>query len=315
MALDSALSSQIGYAIETTAGTAVTVTRFLPLVSEGIDQKIDRLESKAIIAGARVERSQQWAPGNIAVAGPVSHELYNLSVGMLLRACFGGVVTAGVGPYTHTFTPGDLSDDSLTIQVGRTDIAGTVDAFTYAGCAATQWDIDATAGQLVMFNMNIVGMTEVTNVALASASYASGIKPMVFTGASLSIGGTTANCKSLKLHGDNKLDVARRFIGSATIKQPLEADLRDYTGVFTGEFESLTAYNRFVNGTEAALVATFAAGAQTLVFTYNVRFDGDTPNVTNRGIVPQTLPFKAVGATTDAGAITAVWTTTTEATP
>ena len=56
------------------------------------------------------------------------------------------------------------------------------------------------------------------------------------------------------------------------------------------------------------------AGAQTLVFTYNVRWDGDTPNVANRGITQFSAPFKAVGPTTDAGAVTAVW-TTTEATP
>lgn len=314
MALDTSLAAQIGYAVETTAGTAVTVTRFLPLISDSVNQKIARLESKAIIAGARTWRSQQWQPGSIDIAGQVSHELYDRSIGMLLRACFGGVATTGAGPYTHTFTPGDLTDDSLTMQIGKPDITGVVNAFTYAGVAATSWDIDATAGQLVMFNMNFAAMTEVTNVALASASYASSIKPMVFTGASLTMGGSSANCKKLTLHGDNKLDITRHFLGTATIKQPLESDLRDYTGVFNGEFESLTAYNRFVNGTEAALVATFAAGAQTLVVTYNVRFDGDTPNITGRGIVQQNLPFKAVGATTDAGAITAVW-TTTESTP
>lgn len=391
MALDTDLAAQIGYAIETTPGTAVTVSRFFPLVSESINQKIERVESKSIIAGARTWRSAQWAPGNITVNGQVQHELDNLSIGMLLRAMFGAVVTSGAGPYTHTFTPGDLTDDSLTIQIGRPDITGVVQPFTYRGAQVTTWDIDATAGAIVQFALGFAAIDEVrvrtvvdgattsasptvtsatanfvsddvgkpisgagipagtfigivnsatsiglsssqtTNtpvnatatasgvtltigIAVAAASYAAGIKPMVFTGATLSIGGAAANCKKLTLHGDNKLDVNRRFLGAATIKQPLESDLREYTGVFNGEFESLAMYNRFVQGTEAALVATFAAGAQSLAVTYNVRFDGDTPNVANRGIAQYSAPFKAVGASSDGGAVTAVW-TTSESTP
>jgi hypothetical protein len=45
----------------------------------------------------------------------------------------------------------------------------------------------------------------------------------------------------------------------------------------------------------------------------NVRYDGDTPDDNGRDIIPQSIPFKAVG-TTDAAAFNVQW-KTTDATP
>jgi len=62
--------------------------------------------------------------------------------------------------------------------------------------------------------------------------------------------------------------------------------MRRYAGNVAAWFEDLVAYNRFVNGTEGALVAKFV-GAEIeqvtptynyeLEVTCNVRYDGDTP--------------------------------------
>jgi hypothetical protein len=65
----------------------------------------------------------------------------------------------------------------------------------------------------------------------------------------------------------------------------------------------MTAYNRFRNGTEAALSLVFEAStSQKLTITGNVRFDGQTPNVTGPTILEQVLPFKFVSATSDTAA-------------
>lgn len=367
------IAAQIGYALESSVGTVVTPTAFLPLVSESLVQDKQRLESAGIIAGRRVLTSSQWNGGDVVVSGSVQHELYNRGLGKLFTAMFGAVATTGAGPYTHTFTPGDLTGDALTVQVGRPGVGGTVFPFTYAGMKVQSWEIACAAGEIATLGLDLVGMREfdyrqvtdgvttdtdktVTSatavfstddvgkpisgtgipsgttiesftsatevelsaaatatgtgitftigVALASASYPTSIKPLKFNHASVTIGGTAVPVRSLTVSGNNMIDDSRRFLGSQYISEPLEMGLREYTGTIEIEFTDLTQYHRFVRGTEAALVASFVSGADSVTITTNARFDGSTPNVAGREILTQSLPFKCVASSTDASAIT-----------
>lgn len=367
------IAAQIGYALESSVGTVVTPTAFLPLVSETLVQDKQRLESSGILAGRRVLASNQWNGGDVVVSGSVQHELYNRGLGKLFTAMFGAVTTTGVGPYTHTFTPGDLTGDALTVQVGRPGVNGTVYPFTYAGMKVQSWEIACSAGEIATLGLDLVGMREfdyrqvtdgvttdtdktVTSatavfsaddvgkpisgtgipsgtviesftsatevelsaaatatgtgvtftigVALASATYPTSIKPLKFNHASVTIGGAAVPVRSLTVSGNNMIDDSRRFLGSQYISEPLEMGLREYTGTIEIEFTDLTQYDRFVRGSEAALVASFVSGADSVTITTNVRFDGSTPNVAGREILSQSLPFKCVGSSTDASAIT-----------
>lgn len=313
MALKSGLNAQIGYAAESTWGTAVTPTRFIPLVSEKLEQKIARLESKAILPGRRVLDSSQWAAGNVEIAGSVQHELYDHNLAIIFEHMFGSRVRTGAGPFTDTCTPGDLTGKGLTVQVGKPDVNnGTVQPFTYAGCKVAKWQLAGKAGEIVTLGLDLVGKSETTATALATASYAT-LVPVTFLNGAVTLGGSAVNVKQFTLSGDNKLDAARRYIGTATIAEPLEADQREYAGSLMLEFEGLTQYNRFVNATSAALVLTFTVGSNTLTITTNVRVDGETPNVAGTKIIEQPLKVKCHG-TTDAAAITAVL-VTSDATP
>lgn len=308
MALKSGMAAQLGVKAETTWGTFVAPTRFYPLISESLTEEIDRIESEGIIAGQRVLRSEQWAAGNVDVGGDIQTELYQQGMGALLKACFGAVATTGAGPYTHTFTPGDLTDDHLSVQVGKPDTAGTVQPFSYYGMKMTDWELSIEAGGLVMLTTSLVGKQLATSDSLATASYGTGAAtPFTFKHATASVAGGAANVKKLTIKGSNGLDTDRRFIGSEYRAEPLEADLREYGGTVDLEFESLTQCNRFRNANEVALVSTISAGASaSLTTTMNVRFDGSTPEVDGRGIVQLSAPFKCIGTTTDASAITAV---------
>lgn len=316
MALKSGLAAQVGLKTETTWGTAVAVDRFTPLISESMTEKIERLESAGIAPGARVLRSGQWAAGNVEVSGDLGFELYQQGMGLWFRHMFGAVSTSGAGPYTHTFTPGDMSDDHFTLQIGKPDVAGTVQPFTFSGCKVTEWELAAKAGELVTLGVSVVGKDLVTGTSLATASYGTGSGlPFSFAHASVTVGGSAAYVKEITLKGSNGLAVDRRGIGSAYIKEPLEAELRAYEGEMVCEFESLTQMNLFRNGTENALVLTIDAGsAAKCVITTNVRYDGSTPEVQGRGVTELKVPFKCLGPSTDAGAITAVL-TNSDATP
>lgn len=307
MASPHGVAGQFGYKTETTNGTAETVDTFLPINSENVKQDIQRLESQGIRAGRLTTHT--WKAGSKTISGDVNLELWNTDVAPLFNHMFGSVSTATNGSqWDYTYTPGDLTGKTFTTQVGRPDIGGTVRPFTWAGCKVGQWNLSANVGEIAQMTLTLVAMSETNGQALASASYDSELSPFVFTEGSLTIGGTAQNAvKSVDLTGSNGL-TDRFRLGSATSREYLENAVREYTGTVVTDFESLTNYDRFLNGDEAALVLTFDNGTESLVFTLNVRFDGESPELSGVELLEQPIPFKAVSTTSDASAITAVLT-------
>jgi hypothetical protein len=307
MALKSGMNSSLGIVNEVTYGTYVAPTRWVPHVKAPLDFGIDRLESEGIMAGRRVLDADQWAPGNKTVKVPLGLELYDRTIGLFFTHMFGGIATTGAGPYTHTFTPGDLTGKSFTAQIGTPNTTdGTVHPFSLLGCKVDSWELGLKAGETATLGLDVVAKDVTTAQALAAVSYATGIGiGMTFVGAAVTIAGSAYKSQEVTLEGSNGLATDRRFIGDQTIDEPLEAELREYKGKISSELFDLTAYNRFVNGTTAALVISLAKGTATATFTMNVRFDGDAPQVEGREIVMNELPYKCIGDT-DAGAITCV---------
>lgn len=304
MAARTGIAAQAGIAAETTWGTEVTVGTFIPLVSETVQRNENHTISNAIRVGRYVLASEQWNGGVIEVGGDLQFELDNKNVRVLFKSMFGAESTNS--PWTYT--PDDLTGDSFTLQIGRPDTGGTVRPFTYAGCKVASWEIAASVGEMVTLGLTVIAKSETTSTALATASYTASSLPFKFTGATLSIAGSAVNTvREMTIAGDNKLD-RRPFLGTQLTAEPFPTDLYEYTGTVVTDFESLTAYNRFVTGTEASLVMTFTRGASTIVITTNVKFNGETPNVDGRSVVAQNLPFMCVGSTTDASAITVVYT-------
>jgi hypothetical protein len=301
------MNSSLGFVAESTYGTYVAPSRWIPHVSAPIANAIERMESEGIIAGRRILDADQWSPGNQDPSMEIGCELYDRSIGLLFTHMFGAVQTSGAGPFTHTFTPGDLQGKSLTMQVGTPNsVDGTVHPFTMLGCKVAAWELGLVSGEIATLGLDIMGREVTTAQSLVAPSYATGIgSGMSFVGASVTIAAAAYKTKEMTLAGDNGLDGDRYFIGEGRRDEPLEAALREYTGTINSEFFDLTAYNRFVNGTTAALVFALAKGTSTATFTMNVRFDGDAPQVEGRDIVMESLPFKVVGDT-DAAGITCV---------
>jgi hypothetical protein len=308
MALPSGLAAQVGVAAEVTYGTYVAPARFFEFVSESIDLERERIDSAGIRSGRTV--LHRWAPGVQRVTGDLVLELAAEGFGLLWSHILGGVATSGVGPYTHTFTPGDLTGKSLSVQIGRPDIGGTVRAFSYLGMKVDQANLTANVNEFARLTLSLYGCHEDTAQTLGVASYNAALAPFVFTQGSVTVAGSAFDVRSFDLTIDNALATDRHFIRGTTPerpKEPLQNGLRAVTGTLTADFTDLAAYNRYVNGTEAALVLAFNAGASAqLTITMNVRYDGNTPNVGGPDLLEQELPFTAVSSTSDAAAITAV---------
>lgn len=294
--------AQIGWASESVVGTAVTVTKFLPFRSENIKQNIEYMDTQTLSSRLTLRKTKA---GRKSVEGGFTTELPNVTLATLLKHMMGtAAAPTGTGPYTHSFTPGATTALGLTVQVGRPATDGTVHPFTYAGCKVSEWTIAATVGEIATLEVSLIGMTETTGTALATAAYSSSWSPFVFTEAALTVaGGASSNVREITISGNNQIE-ARHRLGSATSKNPLGIGVREYAGTVVTDFDALTDYNRFVNGTEAALVATFTSGTDVLTITQNVQFVGETPEVSGNELLAQNLPYRALSSTSDAAAIT-----------
>jgi hypothetical protein len=318
VAVPSGISAQFMVAEESTYGTSVTPNRTYEFRDESLKLDIDRIESSALRANARVQRSDRWAAGKKSVGGDVTVELANKSMGLWLKHAIGGVVTSQPSPgpdptvYDHTFTPGDFPT-SLTAQVGRPDVGGTVRPFTYTGCRITEWELACAINEIATLKFTLLGQNEDTATALASAAYPAGLALMTFVQGTLTIGGSAANIKSISLKGTNGM-ADRYFLGSQLRSQPLENAMREYTGKMDAEFENLTNYNRYVNGTEASVVLLFQGATISTTYKYqlqvtmNTRFDGETPVIGGPDIVGLSMPYKVTD--TGSSSLTAVYRTT-----
>lgn len=309
MAVAGGLNSQMGVKAESVVGTAVTVDRFPEFGNESLKQDIERIEYMALRPTRRVLANHQWVPGRQSVSGEIELPVMNNGMALLFKHALGAVATSTPGGGTlsrdHKCTVGALDGLALTIQIGRTDTSGTTRAFTYAGCKITGWELgNDTQGQL-MLKLSIDGMSETTATALATASYAAGLVPFSYTKGALTVGGSAIDVLDWSLAGENNLATERFFIRATTPgqkKEQLEGmGAREYTGTITADFESLTAYNRFVNGTEAAFTATYTGAIIEGAISYTVtvslpciRFDGETPSVSGPELLTQSLPFKVL---------------------
>jgi hypothetical protein len=300
MPLGSGLAAQLGVGIESTYGTAVTVTRFLSFNSDSIEQSEERMESPGLIAGRRVLTSEQWDLGNIEISGDLELDVARQGMGGLWLAAFGAVsTTTNGGASTHTFTPGDLTGKSLTVQVGRPQVGGAVAPFTYAGVKVATWEVSAEAGSIVTCTFGLLAQSVTTGTALATATYPSGVRAYHFVHGYAVVAGSTSAVRAFTISGDNGLDTERRNIGSRAMAEPLETALRRYEGGLTIEWSATADYQRFVNGTELSLVLAMSASTtESAIFTGNIRYDGYPITVDGPELIVPEIPFVAVASTT-----------------
>lgn len=303
------VASSFGLKLETTVGTAVTVDTWHPLISEGITRVEAFTESKAIRLNRLLLLNEEWNSGIVTIAGPVALELNSTGLRPLLALM--GFAETGSGPYTYR--PGNMFGKAATTQFGKPNTAGTIVPWTIAGNKLKSWEIGCAAGEIATLGLDwqscLVDVDKTT--ALTAPTYDALLRPLKFSGASLTVGGSSRTVYDMKLKGDMKLD-RKPVVGSLFIPEVRMTDRMMVTGSFLCDFSALTDYNNYIGHTEVALVMSFTGpNSASLVFTCNVRIDPFTPNIAGREALQTEVPFTCVvpaGTATDYSAIAAVYT-------
>ncbi len=300
------LHAQFGVAAETVWGTPVTVTRFYELLSEDIAAEFARVESEAIRAGQLHIRSDDWTNGVNRFTGSFDTELSTKNMALLFRHALGSVATTGTGPFTHTITPGSKAGLGLTMQAGRPGSGGTVHPFTWAGGKISGFELSFAVDETARVSWDVVAKSQTTATVLATANYTASNALLAYTHGSITIGGGAAKVKGGSVTYTVPLNVDRVFVGDDEISEPLENGRREATFSLDCEFEDLTAYNRIVNGTEAAISLAFTRGTDSVTVSGNARFDGDNPTIDDMDLLDLTLTGKFAATAADSTAFQVV---------
>lgn len=270
-----AIETQFGYQSESTWGTPVTVNKFLPITSESIAPVVDKVESDARRAGIFVQRNDISLPIYKGAAGTVEMPIFNKGFGWWLTHMVGTLTSGAVtdGAVTHTGTVSTLINKSFTCQVNRRFMeADSNQTFTYEGCKIASWEIAASVDEPVTASFDIDAENELTNTALATASYPTGLELLSWahSASSVTIAGTAVPVTKVSVKCDNALKTDRYRIQSSGLKrQQLQNGYRTIEFELECDWESITQYNRVVSTTTSGQYAqiVIAIAGPTLIGT------------------------------------------------
>lgn len=254
-----AMDFQLGVADESTYGTAVTTTRFFEYESEGIEETYGRTEGDPLRVGSGFVRSDRFTPYFAGAAGTIQMSVLTKGFGFWLKHMMGGVATTGpaeTSVYTHTGSENDLLGDSFTCQVNRPfNPAGTNQAFTYSGGKIAKWTLSNSVEGNLLLDLDCDFQKVADNVALATASYPTGMEPFSWVGGFVTIGGSNYDVTEFSLEVDNGLNVDRRQIRANALKKEPTAARREASFSISADFDSLTQRNRANSATRAGALA------------------------------------------------------------
>lgn len=321
------IDAQLGFATETTVGTAVTVSKFAEYTTETIDFKYARIDSEPLRAGQHGEREDRWTPYADEVSGTISFDVLTKNFAFFLVHMLGTVQTSSVtdSVYTHTGTVGSLSGDSFTAQVNRPFYVTGDQAFTLAGTKIKRWTLANTVPGNLTCELEVDAMSYSTATALASASYPTLMDPLTFKGASVTIASTSYDVTEFSVSMDNQLKTSdRRYFGN-TRKEQLVMGQRRPEFACKVDYTSLTDFNRVASATRAgalaSVVATWTGPILAGTSTYptvtvtipSARFDAASfaPN----GYEPTEMELTGVGLDPVSGSSITIAVGSTEATP
>lgn len=305
---------------ETTYGTYVAPTQAVEyLDGTQLQLMVEFNDAIGMKVGNRAPSADRSIETVRGVEGTIQVEATTVGLSRLLDFAAGdsSVTLVSGSTYQHNFFPGE-APASFTAQQGfpRT-VAGTVDVASFLGCMIPSYSFSIDRNETAQFEFAVVGRSLDTAQSLASLTYPSSPQVYSFKDSSATYGGTltaptttalasssasaAANVVNFSLDVDNKLNVDRRFMGSAGLRsKPIVGGLREITGSLTVEYEDLSYVTDYSANTSRALIVQFTSavalstGFATLQFVFPAIKLRSAPIASNNGdVVEVTYDFQA----------------------
>lgn len=290
-------NGHIGLAWETTYGTAVVPTTWLPYNTLKSEDAIKKVNDTSIRA-ALVKDMQVY---NTTRQGQVDMELdlYPEPIGYFIKAILGagGYSVTGTGPYTHTFKVSNTMPQSLTLS-DYSSIATQERSF--AGSVINELGFKFDTGEV--FKANAKFMSKASTLVTATTPTYTATNPFLGFQATLKLGGTT-NANLIGGEFNIKRDVALHFTATNTQDvAKFSAGRIEITGKLSFIPEDETELLIYLNGTQQSLELLFTRDANTTFDAMFNKVDFTKANV-DRGseYIKVDAEFRAIYNSTDAG--------------
>jgi hypothetical protein len=315
MAERSGIAAQLGIATEETYGTYKAPTTFLPFDNESLVLTPEYIRNASLRAGQLVQAQNLHIQTTKSAGGDISLPFLDKSMGKLLNLLTGSTVTpteiSESEGYKAIFKVGEVSpyNKSATIQVGRPDVGGTVRAFSYVGCKATNLVLTVDAGGIGQLSVTVDAQDEKTGESLGEATYTSGAKPFPFNDWVVKLAGSeSTNVRSFTLTVPIPQNTGRYNLGNSGLKdQPIANDLFGITIGASLEFASLADHERFTEETVVKFEAIATgeeidakADSKATVLAPAAKQVSSGPTVQGPDIIMQDVSFEVVANGTEA---------------
>ena len=290
---------KVGIAFETTMGTYVAPTIFVPILNESLAYTEEKYYSEQIRQQTIVSDNKQ---GFYHVEGDIELEVDATHMPYWLYASRHSIVKTGAGPYVYTFTPSSAGSASTAASgaVARTlsiTIVRNSVVFGYTGCVVGNWEFVLGDDGVLRCTMGILGLAEAVQSApspswsapdlLGAAAHAvylaaSAASP-TFTTPDTGFNGFTFRA-NYNAEAQNRINQARSaaYISFGITEAEIESEL---------DFLNRTDYDNMVANTTRAIKlesanggATFAAGTSGIKLQGNkVSYDSYTIGLEGMG--------------------------------
>lgn len=250
----------VGIGKETTWGTAVAVTDYFEIMNEGVTGVYDRFDNRNAI-NARYEPDRQR--GILRVSGGVSAAAFPIVLGHMMKAAMntvsGTTVLSGFLQNHRFVSPqGDFAADCAsqpyTLEVHR-DVTSS---FRYSGMVMNRLQLSVAPNQPLMIGADWIGQDHNLIAASAVSFPGSPVEPFAFDSCSISLGGSaTSRIEAFQLSVDNQLEGIPTLNNSALIARIRRRGPQLVRVQGTLDFQDVTEFLDFKNGTERALKVSF----------------------------------------------------------
>lgn len=306
MTAQNSVRSYLGIAKETTKGTAVTPTAFIPVTMNKLKPVdiIDPLYDEGL-RGSLV-KNYNYVPGRTRstfdFGGPVFADTFGWAISGLL----GSVATTGASaPYTHTVS---LKNASAT-QADAQPTAFTLTDFyaanvrAYAGCQIHDLSLAFTAEGLLDYDVKATGFGSAT-ASTPTPSFTTVLPTPVWQGTVTIAGSAVANSVEGSL---NMTRPVTPIYGISNTQNPYSVFLGalDVTGSFKFVMENDNELTRFLTNTQPSITLDWSngSGSTATQIACTLTKGAYTAAVIDRSkeFVEVTVTVNGLGNTTDAG--------------
>lgn len=270
MGIGSGLSSQLGFVKETVYGTFVAPTKFVPVSQFEVKRRTFRSQGEGIRVGGLTPLGALHGETHSDAMGSAQFEVTNRGLGILWQNLMGGsavtpVIQGATTAYLATFPLGDTAGWSLTMQGGvpLATPGGAVNPHSLLGGKIVSAEFSCRAGELLKGSIELDGASWTDTETLATASFATGLKPFTFQQATITAGvyGAEASISGVKgftVRIERAMDTERFYLGGGAVKtEPALNAFTKISGSLDIDYINDTFVDHVAAATNTSLIIKF----------------------------------------------------------